>query len=150
MSGAIIGTAGFAAVAVSPQWTVAAAGFALMGLGLSVMVPLTFSAADALDPAGTGTVIAKVNLFNYGGVIIGSAVIGIVGGLGGTGGEDYPNLRVAFAVPAVLVLLSAALAPAFRVVDAARAAAREAASLRAEAPAGAAAAGAGTVASAVD
>jgi MFS family permease len=128
--GAVIATLGFAVVAVSPQWIVAAAGFALMGLGLSVMVPLTFSAADALDPAGTGTVIAKVNLFNYAGVIIGSVAIGVIGGLGGTGGEDYPNLRVAFAVPAVLVLLSMLLAPAFRVVDAARVAAREAAGMR--------------------
>ena len=69
-------------------------GFALMGLGLSVVVPLTFSAADALDPAGTGTVIAKVNLFNYGGVIVGSAVIG-----SGGRAPSYANLRPAFAVP---------------------------------------------------
>ncbi len=124
--GAVVAFVGFVSVAVAPQWSVAVAGFGLVGLGLSVMVPLTFSAADGLDPAGSGTVIAKVNLFNYAGVIVGSAVIGILAG------EDYANLRFAFAVPAGLVLCSAALAPAFRVVDRSRAAARQAAAARAE------------------
>ncbi len=121
VAGALVATAGFVVVAVSAQWMVAVAGFALMGLGLSVMVPLTFSAADGLDPAGSGTVNAKVNLFNYAGVIIGSAVIGIIAG------EDFADLRIAFAVPAVLALLITGLAPAFRIVDRSRAAARQAA-----------------------
>jgi predicted MFS family arabinose efflux permease len=116
--GALVAVAGFVTVAVAGVWSLALTGFALAGLGLSVMVPLTFSAADGLDPTGSGTVIAKVNLFNYAGVIVGSAIIGIVAGPG------YENLRLAFGVPAALVLLSAALAPVFRVVDRARAAAR--------------------------
>lgn len=124
MLGALIATAGFALVVFSPQWTTAVGGFALMGLGLSVMVPLTFSAADGLDPAGSGSVIAKVNLFNYAGVIVGSAIIGVIAG------AEYANLRLAFAVPATLVLLVTALAPAFRVVDRARAAARAVAASR--------------------
>jgi MFS family permease len=115
--GALAAAGGFVVVALAQQWQVAVAGFALVGLGLSVVVPLTFSAADALDPAGTGTVIAKVNLFNYAGVIVGSAIIGIVAGTG----DDDDRLRLAFAVPAALVLLIMALAPAFRVVDSARA-----------------------------
>jgi MFS family permease len=122
--GGLVAAVGFGLVVYSPQWSVAVAGFALMGLGLSVVVPLTFSAADGLDPTGSGAVIAKVNLFNYVGVIVGSAVIGIVAG------TDYANLRPAFAVPAVLVALITVLAPAFRVVDRARAAARELASVR--------------------
>ncbi len=115
--GALVAAGGFVAVALAQQWQVAVAGFALVGLGLSVVVPLTFSAADALDPAGTGTVIAKVNLFNYAGVIVGSVIIGVVAGTG----DDDGRLRLAFAVPAALVLLIMALAPAFRVVDRARA-----------------------------
>ena len=115
--GALVAAGGFVAVALAQQWQVAVAGFALVGLGLSVVVPLTFSAADALDPAGTGTVIAKVNLFNYAGVIVGSVIIGVVAGTG----DDDGRLRLAFAVPAALVLLIMVLAPAFRVVDRARA-----------------------------
>ena len=115
--GALVAAGGFVAVALAQQWQVAVAGFAVVGLGLSVVVPLTFSAADALDPAGTGTVIAKVNLFNYAGVIVGSVIIGVVAGTG----DDDGRLRLAFAVPAALVLLIMVLAPAFRVVDRARA-----------------------------
>ncbi len=119
---ALVAAGGFVAVARAQQWQVALAGFALVGLGLSVVVPLTFSAADALDPAGTGTVIAKVNLFNYAGVIVGSVIIGVLAGSGdGAGRFDAGRLRLAFLVPAVLVLLIMVLAPAFRVVDKARA-----------------------------
>jgi MFS family permease len=112
VGGGLVGAAGFAVAASAPNPWLALAGFALIGAGLSVVVPLTFSAADALDPAGTGTVIAKVNLFNYAGVIIGTVLIGIIG--------DASNYRVAFIAPAVLVLAILALSPAFRVVDAAR------------------------------
>jgi MFS family permease len=111
--GCLVAAAGFGVSAIAPDPSVVLAGFALVGAGLSVVVPLTFSAADALDPAGSGSVIAKVNLFNYAGVIVGSVLIGVVG--------DAANYRVAFAVPGVLVLLILVLAPAFRVVDSARA-----------------------------
>ena len=113
VGGGLVGAAGFVVAAAAPAAYVVLVGFALIGAGLSVVVPLTFSAADALDPAGTGTVIAKVNLFNYAGVIIGTVLIGIIG--------DAAGYRYAFAVPAVLVLAILGLAPAFRVVDAARA-----------------------------
>jgi len=112
---AIIGALGAVGTVIVGLQTVVGAvvGFALIGAGLSVVVPLTFSAADALDPAGTGTVIAKVNLFNYAGVVVGSILIGVI--------IDAVSYRVAFAVPGVLVLLILVLAPAFRVVDSARA-----------------------------
>ena len=109
-------------MALGQQWQVAVAGFALVGLGLSVVVPLTFSAADALDPAGTGTVIAKVNLFNYAGVIVGSVIIGV---LPAVETARATSTRAACVwrslVPAGPGLLIMVLAPAFRVVDRARA-----------------------------
>jgi predicted MFS family arabinose efflux permease len=120
VGGSLVAAAGFAVIVFGQEWATTVVGFGLMGAGLSVVVPLTFSAADGLDPAGTGTVIARVNLFNYLGVLLGAGSIGAIAG------ADYTNLRAAFAVPGVLVLLSMALAPAFRVVDRARAAAREA------------------------
>jgi predicted MFS family arabinose efflux permease len=123
--GSVVAAGGFGLVAISKQPPLAISGFALVGIGLSVVVPLTFSAADALDPAGTGSVIAKVNLFNYAGVIVGSAVIGVVADPTMLG-----DLRLAFVVPAVLVLLIIALSPAFRVVDTARARAARAVAAR--------------------
>jgi len=122
VGGCLIATAGLGAVALAPNVLGVVIGFALVGAGLSVVVPLTFSAADALDPAGTGKVIASVNLFNYAGVVVGSILIGVI--------ADAQGYRVAFAVPAVLVLLIVALAPAFRVVDVARARAARAMAAR--------------------
>jgi hypothetical protein len=77
-----------------------------VGLGLCVIVPMAFSAAGALDPTGTGVVIARVNLFNYFGFVVGSALIGIIG--------DSVGLRAAFIVPAVLAIGIVPLATAFR------------------------------------
>jgi MFS family permease len=116
ITGALLAAVGFGVVATAAAALVAVAGFALVGVGLSVVVPLSFSAAGALDPAGTGVAIARVNLFNYAGVVVGALVIGVVG--------ELVDLRVAFAVPAVLVLLILALAPAFRVAGTGRAPAR--------------------------
>jgi MFS family permease len=112
IGGALIAAVGFGVVASAQTPGMAIAGFALVGAGLSVVVPLAFSAADALDPAGTGTVIAKVNLFNYAGVVLGAALVGIIG--------TSANYRVAFAIPAALVLLICAVAPSFRLADASR------------------------------
>jgi MFS family permease len=113
IAGAVIASVGFGVVAAAPSPGVAIGGFALVGVGLSVVVPLAFSAADALDPAGTGTVIAKVNLFNYAGVVLGAALVGVIG--------TNSNYRIAFAIPGVLVLLICAVAPSFRLADHARA-----------------------------
>jgi predicted MFS family arabinose efflux permease len=110
--GAVVAVAGFALVVVATAVTVAVAGFALVGVGLCVVVPLAFSAADALDPAGSGVAIARVNVYNYAGFVVGAALIGVVASSAG--------LRFAFGVPGVMVLAMAALAPAFRVVDGAR------------------------------
>jgi MFS family permease len=112
IAGAVIAAVGFGVVAAAPTPGVAIGGFALVGAGLSVVVPLAFSAADALDPAGTGTVIAKVNLFNYAGVVLGAALVGVIG--------TSTNYRIAFAIPGVLVLLICAVAPSFRLADDAR------------------------------
>lgn len=103
--GALIGCAGLVVVAVAPAPWVGLAGFALQGLGLCVVVPLSFSAAGRLDPHDTGIAIARVNLFNYAGFVIGAGLIGAV--------AELADLRLAFAVPAVLTLAIVALARSF-------------------------------------
>ncbi|MFE6968111.1 MFS transporter [Isoptericola sp. NPDC057653] len=105
--GGLIGAAGLTAVTLAPSAWVAVVGFALTGLGLSVVVPLSFSVAGRLDPEGTGIAVARVNLFNYVGFVVGAGLIG--------GVAELLSLRLAFAVPALLALGVVVLAPAFRV-----------------------------------
>ena len=107
VAGAIVGGCGLLIVAAAPSSAVAIAGFAVLGLGLCVVVPQSFSAAGRLDPRSTGVAIARVNLFNYIGFVIGAALIGVV--------ADTASLRWAFVVPAILTIGIVALAPAFRV-----------------------------------
>lgn len=105
--GGLLGTVGLAVVALAPAPWAAVVGFAATGLGLSVVVPLAFSVAGRLDPDGSGAAVARVNLFNYVGFVLGAGLIGAV--------AEVASLRWAFAVPAVLALGVAGLAPAFRV-----------------------------------
>jgi MFS family permease len=105
--GGLVGGAGMVLVAVADAPAMAIAGFSIVGLGLCVVVPQSFSAAGALDPTGSGVAIARVNLFNYIGFVVGAALIGVV--------NDAAGLRWAFAVPAALCLGIVALAPSFRI-----------------------------------
>jgi MFS family permease len=104
--GAVLGGVGLLVAAAAPVPAVGIAGFALQGLGLCVVVPLSFSAAGRLDPAGTGAAIARVNLFNYAGFVVGAGLIGAV--------AELANLRLAFVVPAALTVVIVVLARAFQ------------------------------------
>jgi MFS family permease len=107
--GALIGGAGLLVAAAAPVPAVAIAGFALQGLGLCVVVPLSFSAAGRLDASsgrpGSGAAIARVNLFNYAGFVIGAGLIGAV--------AELADLRLAFVVPAALTVVIVVFARAF-------------------------------------
>lgn len=112
--GALVASAALAVVVFAPTWPVAVAGFTLLGAGVAVIAPLSFSAAariaggEGLDPAvrqaRVDAVIARFNQFNYVGALLGSVLTGLVGS--GT-------LRVGFAVPMVLILAMVPLARAF-------------------------------------
>ncbi|WP_043631447.1 MFS transporter [Nonomuraea candida] len=103
--GGVIATLGFLGVVLAPNQPLGIVAFGLTGVGLAVVAPQSFSAAGRLDPAGTGVAIARVNLFNYVGFIVGAA---LVGGL-----ADAVDMRVAFAAPLVLAAAIVALAPGF-------------------------------------
>lgn len=92
----------FGVMTAHAPW-LAITGFAVLGLGTSVLVPLTFSAAGRLDD-GRGTAVARVNLFNYLGYLVGAPLVGSVGTLAG--------MRYAWVVP--LLLLGVILASARR------------------------------------
>jgi MFS family permease len=100
----VLGTAGCILVAISPSAGAALAGFILIGLGVSVVVPLVFAAAGRSGPSPAISV-AGVATVSYG---AGMAAPSVMGGV-----ADLSSLRIAFAVAAVLAVAVAAGAPLF-------------------------------------
>jgi hypothetical protein len=117
--GSVVACAGLAVTVFAPVWPVAVLGFLVIGGGVAVVAPLSFSAAariagDGADSDGTSdpalrharvdAVIGRFNQFNYAGSLLGAVMTGLVGA---------GNLRLGFAVPMVLVLGIIPLARAF-------------------------------------
>lgn len=65
-----------AILAPTPAWSIA--GFALVGVGLSVIVPVLFSAAGKLMPGQPQAAVATVATFGYGGLLLGPPLIGML------------------------------------------------------------------------
>ncbi|MEV0442587.1 MFS transporter [Streptomyces spectabilis] len=95
--GAVVAAVGFGVVAVAPGAWVGIGGFTLLGLGLCVIVPQTFAAAGRLFPGASDVAVARLNIFNYVGFLVGSPLVGALG--------DVWNYRGAMVVPLVLVLV---------------------------------------------
>ncbi|MFF4837380.1 MFS transporter [Streptomyces sp. NPDC001315] len=103
--GALVAAVGFAVVAGAPGAWVGMLGFTLLGLGLCVLVPQTFAAAGRLFPGASDAAIARLNIFNYVGFLVGSPLVGALG--------DAWNYRGAMLVPMVLVLVTLVYARSF-------------------------------------
>jgi MFS family permease len=103
--GAVVAALGFGVVAVAPGAWVGMLGFTLLGLGLCVLVPQTFAAAGRLFPGASDTAIARLNVFNYVGFLIGSPLVGALG--------DAWSYRGAMLVPMALVLVTLKYARSF-------------------------------------
>ena len=95
-SGAVLAAAGFAVVAVAGGAWTGMLGFTMLGFGLCVIVPQTFAAAGRMFPGASDTAVARLNIFNYVGFLVGSPLVGALG--------DAWNYRGAMLVPMVLVL----------------------------------------------
>ncbi len=105
--GTAVAVIGLAVIVFSPSWPVAMAGMLVLGIGIAVIAPLSYSAAASIaresvtsdDPiavrAKVDAVIARFNQFNYLGAILGAVMTGAVGN---------DSLRYGFALPMVLVL----------------------------------------------
>lgn len=104
-AGALVAAAGFAVVAAAPGAWVGMAGFTLLGLGLCVIVPQTFAAAGRLFPEASDTAIARLNIFNYVGFLVGSPLVGALG--------DAWSYRGAMLVPMLLVAATLLYAHSF-------------------------------------
>lgn len=90
-------------VAAVPSVPVAITGFAVAGIGVGVLVPLAFSAAGAASQGHSDEVIARVNLFNYGGALVGAVALGAV--------SELIGMRASFLIPVVVL---AAVLPVVR------------------------------------
>ncbi|WP_181797195.1 MFS transporter [Streptomyces sp. WELS2] len=108
--GGLVAAGGFAVVASAPGPWVGMLGFTLLGLGLCVLVPQTFAAAgrrafEEDGPGASDAAIARLNIFNYVGFLIGSPLVGALG--------DAWSYRGAMLVPMVLVLVTLGYARSF-------------------------------------
>lgn len=74
----LIGAIGCAIAGIGHSLTFAILGFALAGVAVGALVPLTFSAAGRLDENRRDEVIARVNIFNYGGAVAGAVIVGLL------------------------------------------------------------------------
>ncbi|MEU3098960.1 MFS transporter [Streptomyces sp. NPDC006967] len=109
-AGALVAAVGFAVVAGAPGAWAGMLGFTLLGLGLCVLVPQTFAAAgrraaERGGPAASDAAVARLNVFNYVGFLIGSPLVGALG--------DAWSYRGAMLVPMALVLVTLVYARSF-------------------------------------
>ena len=77
-------------------------GFALMGIGYAVVMPLVFSRAASDPKVPAGPAIASVATLGYGGMLLGPPIIGFV--------AQFTGMRLSFLVLVALALLAMTLA----------------------------------------
>lgn len=108
--GGILTVLGFGVVLAAPVLVAAVAGFALVGLGIAVLIPLAMQAADEVPGLPRGLGLAVSGWMMRLGFLATPPLIGLV--------ADAVGLRWAFAVPAALgvlaVVFAGLLAPAER------------------------------------
>lgn len=100
---AIVGAVGLLGAALAPNAATAIIAWGVFGIGLAGCVPQFFSAAGNIDPAVSGTYLARVTGTGYLGLLAGPAVIGIL--------THWIPLTTAFAVPIVGCVVAGLLAP---------------------------------------
>ena len=114
VTGTATGVVGLGVVVASPVPAVAIAAFFVVGLGLAILVPLAFaSLASAVPPASRDVAIARMNIANYVGAILGGGLIGAA--------ASADHLRWAFVIPLVTVPVVLLVARSFRAGDTASA-----------------------------
>jgi MFS family permease len=105
--GGVVAVLAAVVVALAPSPVVALVGFGVLGLGICPAIPLAFSAAASHDKTASGVAVARVNVFNYVGFVLGAPLIG--------GIAESASLRWAFAALVPVLLVVPLLAPYFRI-----------------------------------
>ena len=101
ISGLLTAT-GLSIAVTFPSLLVASLGFMLVGLGVSSVVPLVYSAAGRSRTMPAGVALAAVSTVGFAGFLLGPPLIGLVAGA--------TSLKVSFAIIACMGLAVAALA----------------------------------------
>ncbi|MBR1087112.1 MFS transporter [Bradyrhizobium manausense] len=78
VGGSLLAVAGLAVLLLAPTADVAIAGFLLIGLGASNLVPVLFRGAARQTAMPTGLAVASITTAGYAGVLVGPAGIGFV------------------------------------------------------------------------
>ena len=94
-------------VTVAPAWPVALLGFALMGVGTSVVFPLAMSAAAQRTDRPAATNVAALAQISFVSFLLGPPLLGFV--------AEYVGIRWTFGVGLPLVILSLVVSPILRV-----------------------------------
>ncbi|WP_045699205.1 MFS transporter [Streptomyces rubellomurinus] len=104
-AGAALAALGFALAAVAPAPWAGIAAFTVLGFGICAIIPQVFAAGGRLFPADSDAAVARLNLFNYVGFLVGSPLVGAV--------ADASSYRWALLAPMLLVLAVLPLADRF-------------------------------------
>jgi predicted MFS family arabinose efflux permease len=104
--GSLIAAAGFVLASALPWAATSMAGFVLVGIGASNVVPVLFSAAGRIPGTAPGVALATITTFGYTGVLSGPAAIGAV--------AHAIGLPLALGAVAVLLVLVSASASIVR------------------------------------
>ncbi len=108
--GTTIGIVGLVTVVAAAAPFMAIGGFFIAGLGLAILAPLAFAAlAGAVPAAALDVAIARMNIANYVGAILGGGLIGAA--------ATADHLRWAFVIPLVLIPIVLLTARSFRTAD---------------------------------
>lgn len=94
-------TAGLLLSVALPEITTALAGFFFIGLGVSSVVPMVYSAAGKSRTMSAGTALTAVSSLGFMGLLIGPPLIGII--------AEATNLRISFLTLSLMSLLVVAL-----------------------------------------
>ena len=105
ISGAIA-FVGLCVVIIAEQLATALVGFALVGVGFAVVMPLVFSRAANDSTMRPGPAIASVATLGYGGLLLGPPIVGFI--------AQFTRLEVSFAALAVLAVLMVLLSSNLR------------------------------------
>lgn len=110
VAGTTVGVAGLAVVVSAAGPAMAIGGFFVTGLGLAILAPLAFAAlAGAVPAQSLDVAIARMNIANYLGAILGGGLIGAA--------ASADHLRWAFVIPLMLIPVVLLFARWFRSAD---------------------------------